>query len=530
MISKRLARLSLASVLFLVVVCHAAFAFSPPQTSLIRPRRQHRLRLFNDDRDEQVIEEEQRLEILQARRDQVRSTLKSAEALKNFRIRNGFVPKLDQDGQPIKSDSKVAVSLTAFVVAAGAIALRIGGRAALVSAVGLDFLSDNPELKDNLEMVLTTADSIDPGLRLLLFTAAWTAVKCLCFDAGGVVLALASGILFGGILQGAVVSAAAATVGSSVAFGIAKLDTPVRKKALEILDEYPSLRGIEKVVARDGFKAILTLRLAPILPIPLGMYNYIYGVTNVGLLDLVGGIFLGSLKPYLLDSFLGVTASQLVDGSASDTAGLQDILLLVAVGVSVLIGVFASQLAGETWDSVLQEVEDEKKAKDGSDDEQDDEVTTEFMGWNLPKWAVGFQYSLKEANERIRDLVEIEYEAKVWNYTKADGGPPATLDPAANPMSPEVSGSNQGVDLAASLCDGLVLSPIMFEKFLKYSDPLHEEDDDDATLNDKPSVQASADGDFVGDDTLSQLGDMRSKTEARIAQLNDRLKNMSGNP
>ena len=60
---------------------------------------------------------------------------------------------------------------------------------------------------------------------------------------------------FGGVLQGALLSAFAATIGSSVAFALAKLDTPVRKKALELVEEYPSLRGIEKVVAKDGIKA-----------------------------------------------------------------------------------------------------------------------------------------------------------------------------------------------------------------------------------------------------------------------------------
>ena len=91
--------------------------------------------------------------------------------------------------------------------------------------------------------------------------------------AAGVALALSAGILFNGVFQGAVISAAAATIGSTIAFTMAKLDTPVRKKALEILEEYPSLRGIEKVVAEDGLKAILTLRLAPILPIPIGMVS-----------------------------------------------------------------------------------------------------------------------------------------------------------------------------------------------------------------------------------------------------------------
>lgn len=84
-------------------------------------------------------------------------------------------------------------------------------------------------------------------MELGLFVLAWTLVKVFCFDAGGVVLALASGILFGGVWEGAVVSAFAATVGSSVAFGMAKVESPVRKKALEVVEEYPSLRGIEKV-------------------------------------------------------------------------------------------------------------------------------------------------------------------------------------------------------------------------------------------------------------------------------------------
>jgi len=308
----------------------------PPfsSSSFQSPRLHHiRRNLLNDDRDDAEIEEEVRLKVLEARRKQIRSTLKAAEKIRNLRIQNGWVPELDEDGKPIKSDGKVAVSLTAFVVAAGAIVLRVGGRAALVSTLGLDFVSDNPELKANLDKILDASDNMDPLTKLALFTAGWTAVKVLCFDAGGVALALSAGILFGGVFQGAVVSAASATFGSAVAFSLAKLDTPVRKKALELLDEYPSLRGIEKVVARDGLKAILTLRLAPVLPIPIGMYNYVYGVTSVPPAAFAGGIFLGSLKPYLLDSYLGYFGKQVVEGTES--SGYEDIILLVALGVSV---------------------------------------------------------------------------------------------------------------------------------------------------------------------------------------------------
>ena len=42
---------------------------------------------------------------------------------------------------------------------------------------------------------------------------------------------------FWGVLQGALLSAFAATVGSSVAFALAKLDTPIRQKTLELIDK-----------------------------------------------------------------------------------------------------------------------------------------------------------------------------------------------------------------------------------------------------------------------------------------------------
>ena len=62
----------------------------------------------------------------------------------------------------------------------------MGGRAALVSALGLDFATENPELRDGLDSVLNYAATIGTESELALFVLAWTAVKVLCFDAGGV--------------------------------------------------------------------------------------------------------------------------------------------------------------------------------------------------------------------------------------------------------------------------------------------------------------------------------------------------------
>lgn len=266
-------------------------------------------------------------------------------------------------------------------------------------------------------------------------------------------------------------------------------------------------------MADEGLKAVLTLRLAPVLPIPLGMYNYVYGISNVRFTDFAGGIFLGSLKPYFLDSYLGYFGKSLVDGTAND-GGMQDYVLIGVLGFSVLIGVFASQLASETWDAIQREEEAEQKEKRLQEDpeEKNDGITREVFGWELPQWLVGFQFALQDADERMNELVLKEFDAKVWNCT--EGSTMFGYDPSKNdlpdnknpalidPTSPELTEKYQGVDFGATTCDGLVLSPILFSYFLKFADPLFDEtefqkerDEEDAIPKSTPensTLEASA--------------------------------------
>lgn len=200
------------------------------------------------------------------------------------------------------------------------------------------------------------------------------------------------------------------------------------------------------------------------------------GVTNVPYLDFAGGIFLGSLKPYLLDSYLGVFGKQLVDGTAGES-GMQDALLLIALGVSVLIGVFASQLANETWESINEEVELEKKAAAEKSDSSQDGITRQIMGMDMPQWIVGFQLSLQAADERVGAMIVEEYNAKVWNYTQEELELDPIINPAAQSFSPEVANANKGFDFAASICDGLVLSPNLLSAYFRYADPLFNEEE-----------------------------------------------------
>ena len=163
---------------------HNTLSNNLPQTFI---KSTTQLQALSDEEEQELrrVEEESRLKILTDRRKTIRGILKAAEGTKNYRLQNGYVPEINEEtGKPEKSDAQTAVTITAFVVAAGAVALRIGGRAALVSALGLDFATENPELRDGLDNVLNYASTIGTEAELGLFILAWTAVKVLCFDAG----------------------------------------------------------------------------------------------------------------------------------------------------------------------------------------------------------------------------------------------------------------------------------------------------------------------------------------------------------
>ena len=169
----------------------------------------------------------------------------------------------------------------------------------------------------------------------------------------------ASGILFGGVVQGALLSAFGATIGSLVGFQLSR--TLLRARVEESVQKQPVARALQKVVDEEGFKTVFVLRLSPLLPIPLGAYSYIYGSTSISPITFSTATFLGSIKPYLLDSYLGVFSKQIVDGGSLD--GAKDAVLLVGVGALVLIGTFATDLAGESWEKVQAEMKIDADAR-----------------------------------------------------------------------------------------------------------------------------------------------------------------------
>lgn len=181
----------------------------------------------------------------------------------------------------------------------------------------------------------------------------------------------------------------------------------------------------------------------------------------------------------------------MIDGTAANGDGLQDVILLVVLGVSVLIGVFASQLASETWESVTEEIEAEKRKKKRDGDESVNDVTKSLFGFDLPLWLIGAQIGIKEAEQRIDQMILVEYKAAVWNCTD-DNPPPTPRDPAKFNDSPEVLGAGEGFDVVASICDGFVLSFSLIKAYFKYADPLYNETED-LEIEERENVQSKCD-------------------------------------
>ena len=294
------------------------------------------------------------------------------------RIDDEAADEADAAGADAETTSDAAantVGTTAFGVVVVALVLRFGGRAALLQVLGLDVAADT-EIAQRIDDFVTWSHSFDviPGYEdatlLLLYCGAFIVAKVGCVDPLTFALAISSGVLFGGVVNGALVATACATIGSSVAFGLARYGRPrLREKLLVLVRRDAKTRALERAVAERGFVTVLVLRLAPLLPIPIGGYNYLYGATDMSFLAFAPAMFLGSLKPYAFDAYLGVVGKTVVDDVASGapTSQLSDPVLVGVFAAFLAIGALSSELATEAWRDIEAEslAEEEKRSAGG---------------------------------------------------------------------------------------------------------------------------------------------------------------------
>lgn len=99
------------------------------------------------------------------------------------------------------------------------------------------------------------------------------------------------------------------------------------------------------------------MRLSNLLLLPVGAYNYLYALLNVSTIDFFLGITLGSIKPYLLDCYLGIFGRDLFLPGQQVMQQEEGWMMLGWVAVVALVTAFLTQ-----WlQSAYQELDKEMK-------------------------------------------------------------------------------------------------------------------------------------------------------------------------
>lgn len=170
----------------------------------------------------------------------------------------------------------------------------------------------------------------------------------------GAFFPLAAGVLYG-VFPGVLYSVAGKTLGSAVAFLVARhLVANHRRSAwLERLRRrHPRFAVLERGLPRQGWRAIALIRLVPIVPFKLS--SYFFGWTRFRFRDFVLGTLLGSIPYSLTNAYLGSLAGDLTTVSNRPTPqsatgwSLYLAAAALAIAGSVLITLRARRILRES--------------------------------------------------------------------------------------------------------------------------------------------------------------------------------------
>lgn len=164
----------------------------------------------------------------------------------------------------------------------------------------------------------------------------------------GSVLTLAAGFIFG-IARGTLYTFIGATIGSSLAFLIARY---VARGAVERkIAGNPKFAAVDRAVGREGFKIVALLRLSPFFP--FNLLNYSLGLTRVPFLQYLAAS-IAMLPGTLLYVYYGAVARKATGSlaAAASGTGVQKgaeswVLLGIGLVATLVVTTFVTRLAGK---------------------------------------------------------------------------------------------------------------------------------------------------------------------------------------
>ncbi|XAR58528.1 hypothetical protein NMG60_11013959 [Bertholletia excelsa] len=166
------------------------------------------------------------------------------------------------------------------------------------------------------------------------------------------ILSLGGGYLFG-LPVGFLADSLGATIGATAAFLLGK--SIGRSYVISKLNNYPKFQAVAIAIQRSGFKIVLLLRLAPLLP--FNLLNYFLAVTPIHLGEYILASWLGMMPITFALVYIGTTLKDLSDVTNGWPGVSMTHWVFAALGfvVSVILMVYTTKVAKDSLDKALAE-------------------------------------------------------------------------------------------------------------------------------------------------------------------------------
>ncbi len=176
---------------------------------------------------------------------------------------------------------------------------------------------------------------------IFIFIAVYAAATVLL--APGAILTIGAGFAFG-LWKGFLAVSAAATLGASLAFLVARF--VARDKIEAMARRNPKFQRIDNAIGKKGAKLVFLLRLSPVIPFNLS--NYFYGLTAVKFWPYVLASWIGMMPGTFLYVYIG-TAGKAAISAASGEAVKQgwQYWTFISVGLvgTIVVTIWVTKIA-----------------------------------------------------------------------------------------------------------------------------------------------------------------------------------------
>ena len=185
---------------------------------------------------------------------------------------------------------------------------------------------------------------------IFIFIAVYAAATVLL--APGAILTIGAGFAFG-LWKGFLAVSAAATLGASLAFLVARF--VARDKIEAMARRNPKFQRIDNAIGKKGAKLVFLLRLSPVIPFNLS--NYFYGLTAVKFWPYVLASWIGMMPGTFLYVYIGTSGKAAISAAGGEAVkqGWQywtfmSIGLVATIVVTVWVTKIARDALKETAD------------------------------------------------------------------------------------------------------------------------------------------------------------------------------------